>query len=192
MRVAIIKRLKHHLTKEKLKLLANLLLLAAWGLIEYSLGFKIYGVFIIVFFLGLTILRKRYFTFLAISVLVVIYINTPAIDSLLNIKQSNLAFIQSPGESLINIMSPKSGQSVLPAHVQEMLSLLYTNQVDSYQLSVQLNKETLIKQRIIEAAWPIKIETTSPYHLLLLTEINNDSNCMVIDQRKDVALAYCH
>jgi hypothetical protein len=186
-----IKRLVKNLTLADLMLPAIFLLMAGWAWIEYSLGYKLYGLLIVVFSFGLAINRKRYSIFLAIAVLVIIYLLTPVIDTLLLIKQSNLAFIQSPGESLINILSPDSGQNVLPEPVQQMLSLLHTHQVESYQISDLLNKNTLIKQRIVEAAWPIKMESTSPYHLLLLEEINNDSNCTVIDRRKDIALEYC-
>jgi len=131
---------------------------------------------------------------LVVSVLVIVLFHTPTINTLAELKKSNLSTIQDFKLSLTNIFSPNSGQEVLPVQVRQMLSLLQTHHIASYQLSNQLDLNLLIKQRIVESAWPIKMDKRSPYLLGLVEEIKRTPiwrNCAVIDQREDVTLVYC-
>lgn len=182
----------YKLTKEKRRSLVYLFILVMWALIQYSLGNRFYGLFIIAFFLILAISRQLSFMRIAASVLVIVLFITPTIDTWTKLKQSNLSTFQHPKRPLANIFSPNSGQEVLPVQVQRMLSLLHTHHIASYQLSNQLDRDIEIKQRIIEAAWPIKMDSTSSYLLSVLTETKNNPTCLVIDQNKDIALEYCH
>jgi len=182
----------HNLTPEKLERLVHLFLLGAWALTQYSVGNKFYGLFIIAFFVILVIARPPSFLLLAASVLVIVLFNTPTIDTLAQLKLSNLSAGKHPRPFLTRIFSPNSGKEVLPIQVQQMLSLLQEHQIASYQLSNQLDSDPLLKQRIIESAWPIKMDSASPYLLSSLEETITNPACVVIDQRKDVALADCH
>jgi len=174
------------------KRLVIIFLLGAWALIQYSLGNKFYAIFIIVFFIILIVFRPPFFMLIAASVLVIALFNTTALDTLMELRQSNLSAVQNPKLPLTNIFSPNSGQEVLPDQVQEMLSLLHTHHIASYQISKPLEQDLRIYQRIIEAAWPIKYDGTSPYLFISLNDVIINPNCDVIDQRKDVALEYCH
>ena len=181
----------YHLTRTKLKLLVQIVLLGAWALIQFSIGNKFYGVFIIVFFLILVIPRQPPFILVAVSVLVIVLFNTPMIDSLNELRQSNLNTVRHLKPALANIFTPNSGQEALPIQVQQMVSLLRTQHATSYRLSDQIASDPSIVQRITESAWPIKMEPTSSYRLISLTETNSDPACVLLDQREDVALVHC-
>lgn len=124
-------------------------------------------------------------------VLIIILFKTPTIEAWTNLIQANISTVQHLKLSPSNIFSPNSGQEVLPVQVQQMLSLLQTHQIGSYQLSNQLMQNPLIFQRTIESAWPIKMEGKSSHFLIAIEEIKNYASCVQIDQREDVALVYC-
>ena len=180
------------LFRENRKRVLHVALLGAWALIQYSLGNKIYCLFIIIFFLILALPRRQNLMLLTIPVLVIVLFNTPILDTGTELKQWNLNTVQNYKRTLINIFTPNSGQEVLPGQVRQMLSLLKSNHVISYRLSRQLHRDPLIMQRIVESAWPIKMDPASPYLLNLPDEPNNDPACTVIDHRKDVVLANCY
>jgi hypothetical protein len=182
-----------NLTMEKRKRLAHIFLLGFWAVIQYSLGNGLFGLFIVALLIITLIMpRPPYFAIIAATVLIIALFYTPTIDTWTVLKKSNLSTFQTPKLFLRNIFTANSGQEVLPVYVQQMLPLLQTHHVTSYQLSDQLSQDPLIKQRVIEAAWPIKMDRKSAYILILLKQINNNPACVVIDQREDVALEYCH
>jgi hypothetical protein len=180
------------LTKENCKWLAHILTLGVWAYIQYSLGNKSYGIFIIAFFFILVLFRSRAFMFLVVSVLAIVLFNTPTVDTLVKLKQSNSSTFQNITHDLSDVLSPNSGQEVLSAKVQQMLSLLKTNNISGYELSNFLVQDALTHERIIESAWPIKLKRKSLYLLCDIEEIKFYPDCDVIDQRKDVALVHCH
>ncbi|MCJ7702124.1 MAG: hypothetical protein MUO62_11105 [Anaerolineales bacterium] len=124
-------------------------------------------------------------------VLIIILFKTPTIEAWTKLIQANISTAQHLKLSLSHIFSPNSGQEVLPVQVQQLLSLLQTHQISSYQLSNQLMQNPLIFQRTIESAWPTKMEGKSSYLLISFEEIKNYASCVQIDQREDVALVYC-
>jgi len=172
--------------------LIQLVLLSAWVFFEYSLGNKFYAVFMIFFLLLLIAIRPPAFILVAVSVLVIVFFNTPIINTVTELKRSNLIAVSHIKPSLDKIFRPNTGEEVLPVQVQQMLSLLRSHHISSYQVVGQFTTDGLIMQRIVESAWPIKMETTSSYFFIALTEINNYPACKLIDQKEDVALAYCH
>jgi hypothetical protein len=178
---------------KKRKKLAYTFILSVWAVIQYSLGNKEYSLFIILVFFILTVFRPPSFMLIAGSVLIIVLFNTPAMETLAYLKQTNLRTVEQVRLTLDNIVRPDSGQEVLPVLVQEMLTLLRNNHITSYQLSTANRVySTLIKQRIIEAAWPIKMDNNSPFFLMLPKETINYPDCSVIDQEKETALVYCY
>lgn len=139
--------------------------------------------------------RKQftYFLLLAGSVLVIVLMFTPTLITWMFLVQSNTTTINQLNNSLTNIFQPNAGQEqVLPFPVQQMLSLMQTYHISSYQISNQMDRDPNIPQRIIESAWPRRMDRKSPYLFCLLEEIKSYPNCTVIDQREAVALVYCH
>jgi len=167
-----------------------LLFVLAW--IELFWGNKVYGIFIIAFFIILLVFRPPSFSIIAASALVIVFFTTPTIESLTELRNSNLNTISHPKQPLVNILSPNSGQEVLPLEVQEMLALLQTHNITSYRISEQMEQNLLIDQRIREAAWPIQFDTSSSYLFVSPHDLIIIPNCVVMDQREDVVLEYCH
>jgi hypothetical protein len=182
----------HKFLKENRKRLAEMFLLGIWALFQFFVGNKIYGLFIIVFYLILVMSRSPNFILVVIPVLVIVLFNTSTLDTGTQLKQWNLNTVQNYKRTLIHIFTPNSGWEVLPGQVQQMLSLLRSNHVTSYQLSPQLYQDPLIMERVVESAWPIKMDSASSYRLSLINETNDNLSCVVIDHTKEVTLAKCH
>ena len=174
------------------KRLVHIFLLGGWALILYNFGRPFDALFIIAFYLLLVLARPRPFILVAACVLVIVLFNSPVVDTWTRLKESNLSIYHHVPPALAKIFRPNSGQEILPGQVQHMLPLLQIHQISSYQLSTLFEQDGWIMQRMIEAAWPIKMESTSPYLFISPEEIPNYPNCDVIDQREDVALGYCH
>lgn len=173
------------------KRLFYIILLSLWAFLQFTWGDKLYILFIIMIFLLLILNRPPRFMLVAGLVLAIVLFTTPTIATWTALQQSNLHTVQNLESSLTNIIIPNSGKEALPKKVQRMLELLHTHHIASYRLSNRLEQDIEIKQRITESAWPIKMESTSPYLLVLVDEINNYSPCTEIGQKKDVALVYC-
>ena len=192
MRLNLIK-LFVNLHLDKFKLIVNIFLLGVFALIQYYyLDNRFYALFIVFFFLALLIPHRRYFSLLAVSILIITIFNTQMLDTWMKLRELELTTIQAPKSALVNIFTANSGQEVLPIQVQHMLTLLHNNHINSYQLSNQFVQDPTIDQRIIESAWPIKMENTSYYYLISSNEIKNYAICSIIDQREDVTFAECH
>jgi hypothetical protein len=93
-----------------------------------------------------------------------------------------------------NLKTPRAGEYVLPSAVREMLAFLRDRQPDSYMLSEQImaGKNILIRQRIVESAWPIRVAKKSNYKLILINELDKTSGCRVMESGREAALVFCH
>lgn len=169
----------------------NFLMLAGWSLFQYIRGNELYAICVFLLFIVLSIPRLRSFALIGAFVLVIILFKTPILDTWTEIRKTNLLTFQSFKPSIARIFSPNSGRDTLPGDVQQMLSLLQENNITEYRLAISFEKDPLTHQRIIESAWPVKLEARSIYVLLPTSEIANLSDCIEIDRRKDVALVSC-
>lgn len=162
----------------------------------YLLGDESYLMLLAFMFFALSILKYRFraqnFVFLSILLIAVSLIFTSSISTVVLLIQSNIKFIQDSNVTLTNIFTDGTGQEVLPSRVRQMLSMLSANNIPSYQLSNQLSQNEEIRQRIIEAAWPIKLENDSPYLFIYSNEVEDNTRCNFIDKRKDLELVYCN
>jgi hypothetical protein len=93
----------------------------------------------------------------------------------------------------VNLKTPHSGEHVLPPAVQEMLALLKAHQLDSYQVSEQIIRpeNCQIYQRIVESAWPRRIDPKGNHKFVLISELDNFPNCVIKERKKEVALVFC-
>ena len=80
----------------------------------------------------------------------------------------------------------------MPPAVQEMLALLKTNKIVSYQISEKIKRDALLHQRIVESAWPRKMSNESNYKLTFICELDKLHNCREIERGKEVVLVFCH
>jgi hypothetical protein len=174
------------MNSEKSKKIVYIFVLCLWLLFQYFLGNKFYAIFIFVFFLiGL---RQPYFMLVITATLIIVLFNTPILPTWMQLRQSNIIAISYIKEPLYKVLTPNSGQEVLPLEVQQMLDLLMARQLIDYQLSEELYSDPLIRQRIVEAAWPIKLTKTSPY---VFRRVGTEFTCKKIDIREDIELVYC-
>jgi len=79
----------------------------------------------------------------------------------------------------------------LPEQVQVMVSLINANNIESYKLSPELHKDEEIWRRVIESAWPIKMEESSSYIFITSDEKPSYQNCVIVDQKEDIRLVNC-
>jgi len=91
-----------------------------------------------------------------------------------------------------NLTTPHAGEQVLPSAAQEMLALLRSHQVVSYNLSGKIVNHILLHQRIVEAAWPRRMSPESHHKLILISELDHTSDCKEVERGKEVALVFCH
>jgi hypothetical protein len=132
-----------------------------------------------------------FFVGIAAAILLVIGFKTPVIDTGSKVAQSNLSTARHLSDSLAQLFSPNSGQEVLPGQVRAALALLQNFPVASYRLSPSLEQVEWVRQRMIEAAWPVKMENTSAYLFCSPEEFKDTPGCDLIGQREDVVLAHC-
>ena len=173
------------------KRLIYIIPLSVWALLQLAWGNKFYVFFIVIISLLLIVNRPLRFMLVVGLILAIVFFTTPTIATWTGLQQSNLHTVQNLESSLTNFIIPNSGKEALPKKVQHMLFLLRTHHIADYRLSDRLKQDIEVKQRITESAWPIKMENTSPYLLVLIDELNIYSTCTEIGQNKDVALVYC-
>lgn len=173
------------------KRLLYIFMLGVWALFQYRQGNELYAIAIILLYALLSMPRFRNFTLVAACVLVILVFKMPTVETISEIKNTNLKAFQSFKPSLNTILTPNTGLEVLPKGARQMLELVKIHSVPDYRLSDSLLQDPLISQRIIESAWPIKMEITSRYLFLLTPEITNYPACDKIDRRDDIILAYC-
>ena len=187
------KLITRNLTREKCIWFVCLLLLGIWALIPIPLKYKICGILVIAFFLiPASFYLLRYMVLTLLTLFIVVF-NTTAIATLETVILTNLTTVQNLENQITEMVSPNSGlPEGLPSEDWQMISLMQANHLPNYRLSNQIFQEPLIRQRIIEAAWPIKMDNGSVYLFMENKETDNDSNCNIIDRREDVVLEYCH
>ena len=91
----------------------------------------------------------------------------------------------------LNLTTPRTGEHILPPAVQEMLALLRRHQIISYNISGKIMNDPTLHQRIVESAWPRRMSPESNYKFIFISELDNSSNCIEIERRKEVALVFC-
>ena len=184
-----IKTLALHFSNQKG--FSQFILLSFWAVFQYTQGNKLYAVFIILFFIVLIISRSTNFMLISASILVLVMFKTPILETWIELKQINIESFQPLRSSLNKFFTPNSGREVLPDEVQQMLTLIQKNNLPDYQLSASLQKDELIKQRIVESAWPVKNEKSSQYLLYSIDDDKNTLMCNEFDRMENIILVYC-
>jgi hypothetical protein len=181
------------LHQEKIKLIAGLVLVCLFAMIEWHFDNRFYAIFIICFYIiALFFRKKRYFDIIIPVILTFCIFNTLLPDCILLIKKTNVPSIQHPKGVLVNLFAPNTGLEVLPVPVQDMLRILKKTNKETYKLSPEISSDGEIMQRIVEAAWPRKLEETSPYIFINSDESDQYKLCEVVDDLEDLTLVDCH
>lgn len=127
-------------------------------------------------------------------VVFVILYKPPIVEAIGNLFRSTFYAVTDIQSFRVKLKTPHAGEYVLPAAVQEMLALLRTHHLDSYQISAQMEKAENgeIYQRIVESAWPRRISPKSNNKFIFISELNDASICVEKHRGKEVALVLCN
>lgn len=138
------------------------------------------------------ILRKPSKLILVLTILISIIFFNPSPNAYIHMITSTLNTVQHPKKPFRLIAEPNSGKEVLPHQVLKMLDMIEDKEIDDFQLSSKFEGDILIKQRIVESAWPIKLENESNYLFTYEEELEDYSGCSIIDQRESIYLVNCN
>ncbi len=178
--------------KDKINLLLKILLVGIYSLYEWLLGYRFFAISIFIFFIIALVCKGKGYFVLIISIISIFFIfNTFTLDALVVMRNEESAFIQHPKEDLENLLTPGTGLFVLPEPVQVIISLIKVNEIDNYQLSPELFNNEEIRRRVIESAWPIKMEDKSSFVFITPNEKASYENCIIVDQKEDITLVDC-
>jgi hypothetical protein len=89
-----------------------------------------------------------------------------------------------------NLVTPNSGEEVLPPLVREMLALLRKHDIFEYAISPEISAGGVLPQRLIESAFPKRMMPTAHY-LLALAEEPLPPTCRRLDAEGGVEVAAC-
>lgn len=92
--------------------------------------------------------------------------------------------------ALRDLVTPNSGEQVLPPLVRDMLALLRRRNIQEYALSLQISADLPLYQRIIELAFPRRVAPTAPYLLARVGE-QLPAQCRPVVIEGGVQLAAC-
>lgn len=126
-----------------------------------------------------------------LAVFVILY-RPPIGKSIENLLRSTFHAVRDFLSFQANLATPNSGEQALPAPVREMLALLRSHRLTAYRVSerIMTAEETLIYQRIVESAWPRRIDSTSGHEFRFVSEPPTPG-CEEIERKKEISLVLC-
>jgi len=163
-----------------------------WLIISVLL--KNYAILIplIFYLLANIIVRKPSKVILVLTILISIIFFNPSPNAYIHMITSTISTVHHPKKPFRLIVEPNSGKEVLPHQVLKMLDMIEENEIDDFQLSSKFDEDILIKQRIVESAWPIKLNGESNYFFTYEEELDDYLICSIIDQRESIYLVNCN
>lgn len=125
-------------------------------------------------------------------VVFVVFYRPPIVKSIENLFRSTFHAARNFRAFQSNLEMPNAGEQMLPASVREMLALLRTHRLDTYRVSerIMTAEEALIYQRIVESAWPRRMDSGSGHEFRFAFEPAT-SGCTEIERKKEVAMTAC-
>ncbi len=126
-----------------------------------------------------------------LAVFLILY-RPPIGKSIENLMRSTFHAVRDFRSFQANLATPNSGEQVLPAPVREMLALLRAHHLTAYRVSerIMTAEETLIYQRIVESAWPRRIDSRSGHEFRFVSEPPTPG-CAEIERKKEISLVLC-
>lgn len=182
-----IRFIKENLNSSLLVIIILLWLIPSVLLKDFSLLIPL-----IFFLLSSMIMRKPSKLILVLTILISIIFFNPSPNAYIHMITSTLNTVQHPKKPFRLITEPNSGKEVLPHQVLKMLDMIEDKEIDDFKLSSKFEGDILIKQRIVESAWPIKLDDESHYFFTYEEELEYFSGCSIIDQRESIYLVNCN
>lgn len=135
--------------------------------------------------------RRKLWIAIILAAFVILY-RPPIGKSIENVFRSALHVARDFKTFQSNLETPNAGEHVLPPSVREMLTLLRAHRLDTYRVSegIAAADEALIYQRIVESAWPRRMDPRSGHEFRFVFEPAT-SGCTQIERKKEVALVFC-
>jgi hypothetical protein len=130
-------------------------------------------------------------TFLVVLVFIITLVLFNSIEGTFrDLFQTTLRTVKNLNQFNQNLDTPQAGEDILPLSVQEMLTLLRTHDLNSYQLSSGIAADVWAYMQIIATAWPRKFESSAKDRFFLISE-PIPSNCTLKAKKKEVSLVHC-
>lgn len=180
------------LHKKEVTLVSELLLVLVFAIGEWYFKHRFFSIFIVVvYFLASFLTNKRYLDFIFPLLLLFIVFNTSTIDYLLQLRKIDIPTIRQPEKSLDIFFTPNAGLEVLPHEVQTMLTILNATKIEEYKLDQDIYHNGEVMQRIVESAWPIKMDEASPYIFIPARNTDQYQTCSIMKTVEDISLVDC-
>lgn len=95
-----------------------------------------------------------------------------------------------------NLFTPNTGidaidEKQMPVEVRQMLALITRNHLSDYRLDPAFEERDIVLARVIEAAWPVRLEPASRNALFSIHHTDLYSQCTPVDSEKEVILVHC-
>ena len=136
---------------------------------------------------------KRIWAVILLAVFVALY-KPPIVEAIGNLFRSTYYALTDIRSFQLNLKTPHAGEHILPTAVQEMLTLLRTRHIEDYRISekIAIAENGLVHQRIVESAWPTKLDLRSHNKLLFISEWDASPQGMEIERKKEIILVFCN
>jgi hypothetical protein len=146
---------------------------------------------LLVIAVALVLVRRTRTSTLVATVIALMLVCSPALDTALSLKNSLKGFLLSPGTAMGELFTPLSGRGVLPQEVQDSVWLLEKHDVPEYLVSHGLDDGALISQRLTESTWP-RMRGASGYILCRPTELVGHPEWSLVETHGEVSLVRAH
>jgi hypothetical protein len=176
---------------EKRKLIAPLTLLGVWAALQVLLGNWLYALSLVGLFLLWIFIRPPSFKLLALAGVLLVFFSTPILDGWNRLGRAGMGALANPTLTLTRFFRPGAGAEALPPPARTAVELLRGHEIDRYTLSAGFTQDELIRQRVIEAAWPSRLDPTAEFRLVFITELAEVHPCQAVAQEQEVALVRC-
>lgn len=162
-----------------------------WAYINFRLKNRFFALFIVAFLILLFASRKRTLAVVAIPVLFVMFYSTPLSEALNRVKSTALNAAADPSAMVNDLFTADSGRENLDWDILWMNTAIQEFDLDDYRLSPNLEAETRIIQRVVETAWPVKLEPTSLNVFISQEEQAQFDKCDLVDKERNILLVHC-
>ncbi len=173
--------------------LLTALVVVGWTLVQFALGERLYLSLSLILFILMTLLQGRTASvLLGCAALLLVFTQTNVWQGAQHLFEKDAQVAQNMPANLQEILAPDSGKKqALPMLVYYMLQFMQKHPLQDFSLAGQKFQDQKTQQRIIESAWPARLDPVSKNVFVLPDAMADYKTCTVIDQRINVELVRC-
>lgn len=175
--------------KNLVLLLVSLFILVIFAILTH---YYVLSIFLAIYVVFLVFSRPTKYGFLVISLTLVIFFGSSVPEAIFRIKSNSIQFANHPEQFFTNLFTKNSGLTaeVLDRDVLWMISIINQYDLKDYRISESMeNRDT--HQSIVEAAWPIRMETNSRNVFIRIQDLGAYKSCVTTTQNEEYALVQC-